>query len=473
MENTASIVRRLSVSLTGLDPIQTVIRLRGRRQVFAVGGTVRDLVLGRPTADYDFAVSGSGIVFARSFARRLKGAFVMLSDDDDEARVVKEGAVYDFIGLGKAAIDRDLRRRDFTINAIAFDLGSGILHDPAAGLDDLRRHIIRPVTDHSLTDDPLRVLRGFRFALELEFDLHDDFFRGIPDASFKKTAAERIGYELLRITAASDSYPQIQRMNGCGLFVELFPEAHKIIEDKFLWGHSLETYRSLEFLMNSDRFRNLVPEVERYCGETRRRSLLKLAALFHDIAKPDTFLMQDGEVHFYGHDTKGARIVEVLGHKRLKLSRPDVALFKKLVKEHMRPHLLATSRDLTDRALRRFMRDLGEEYFGCMMIAWADGHATGGKTRHLEETLLKMVAIQQADDAKPKIERLIDGHDLIALGLEPGPIFKPLLQELLDRQLEGTIMTKEEGLQAAREIYEGLTKGEEKKGPRFKIPLKD
>jgi poly(A) polymerase len=186
--------------------------------------------------------------------------------------------------------------------------------------------------------------------------------------------------------------------------------------------------------------------------------LLKLAALFHDVAKPDTFLMKEGEVHFYGHDSKGAKIVENLGYKRLKLSRPEVSMLKKLVKEHMRPHLLATSQELTDRALRRFMRDLGEDFFGCMMIAWADGFATGGKTRHLEEAFRKMIEIKHQDDAKPKVERLVNGFDLIAQGVKPGPIFKPILQELLDRQLEGKITTKEEGLEAAKEIYANLQK---------------
>jgi len=447
---------RLAGQIEADGHVRLIRSHKGRRRLFLVGGKIRDLLLGRKTMDYDFAVSGSGVTFARTVAKKIEGAFVLLSQADDEARVVKDEVIYDFIGYGKKDIESDLRRRDFTVNALGYDLEAGVLLDVCSGLTDLARKIIRPVNGQSLSADPLRILRGFRFALELGFELHRDFYRSGQDVSLKKTAAERIGYELIRIMAHHGSYPQIKKMNDLGIFVQIFPEAKKIIEDPFLWGHSLETYRSMERVMEHKFFRGLTPEYENYFQVEKRAPLLKLAALFHDVAKPDTFLLKEGEVHFYGHDAKGAKIVEILGHKRLKLSRSEVSMLKKLVKEHMRPHLLATSHELTERALRRFLRDLGEDFFGCMMIAWADGYATGGKTRHLEEAFRKMIEIKHLDDAKPKVERLVNGYDLIALGIKPGPVFKPILQELLDRQLEGKITTKEEGLAAAREIYEKM-----------------
>jgi hypothetical protein len=122
----------------------------------------------------------------------------------------------------------------------------------------------------------------------------------------------------------------------------------------------------------------------------------------------------------------------------------------------MRLHLLATNPALTDRAIRRFFRDLNEDWFGAMMIAWADGYATAGWTKHLEEVFIRMIALKRADDAKPKVERLVNGHDLIARDLKPGPKFKIILQELLDLQLEEKIKTKEEGLKIALEINKRL-----------------
>uniref|UniRef100_A0A7C6EK15 CCA tRNA nucleotidyltransferase n=1 Tax=candidate division WOR-3 bacterium TaxID=2052148 RepID=A0A7C6EK15_UNCW3 len=447
------VMERLIDEIINNEYIKQITALKRRQRIYLVGGTIRDILLGITPSDYDFAVSGSGIYFARKVAKAIRGAFVLLSEDEDEARVVKDDIIYDFIGYGKD-IDTDLKRRDFTINAMAVDLDTLEFIDLHNGLEDLKKKIIRLVSENSLNDDPLRLLRGFRFALELNFKIDKEFYKRAKKVSLKHIAGERIGYEFIRIVSAPDSYKMILKMNDLGLFQQIFPEAKKIIEDGFLWGHSLSTYQALEILMQKGFFKEIEPEFSQYFSVERRKALLKIAGLFHDVAKPDTFLIKEGDIHFYGHDTKGARIVEAIGYKRLKLSRNDVQMIKKLVKEHMRPHLLATNEELTDRAIRRFFRNLGEDYFGAMMLAWADGYATGGRTRHLEKTFLKMIELKRADDAKPRVERLVNGYDLIALGLKPGPVFKIILQELLDLQLEGKIKTKEEGLKLAREIYE-------------------
>lgn len=435
------------------EHIRLITTLKRKRRIYLVGGTIRDLLLGIKSNDYDFAVSGSGINFARRVAKAIKGTFVLLSKEEDEARVVKDNIIYDFIGV-KYGIDNDLERRDFTVNAMAIDLDTFEFIDIFNGLEDIKDRIIRPVSENSLADDPLRVLRGFRFALELDFKISREFYKYAKQVSLNNIPGERIGYEFIRIVSAPDSYKIISKMNDLSLFPQLFPEAKKIIEDSFLWGHSLSTYYAIETIMQKGFFRELEPEFSRYFSYSRKRALVKIAGLFHDIAKPDTFLIEKGDVHFYGHDTKGAKIVETIGYKRLKLSRSDVQVIKKLVKEHMRPHFLATTGALTDRAIRRFFRALGEDYFGAMMVAWADGYATGGRTRHLEETFLRMIELKRGDEAKPVIERLVNGYDLIAIGLKPGPVFKIILQELLDLQLEGKISSKEEGLKLAKEIYE-------------------
>jgi poly(A) polymerase len=423
-------MKSLEEFITENQYIQTVKGLKGRRQLYVVGGTVRDIILGFEPADYDFAVSGSGISFARSISRRIKGAFVLLSKDDDEARVVKDDIIWDFVGIGKQNILADLKRRDFTINSMAVNCDTLEFVDPFGGLKDMERKILRLTTTKSLRDDPLRILRGFRLSLELRFSLHKDFLKHAAEVDLRKTAAERIGVELLRIMAAGDSFESVLRMNTLGLFLKMLPEANKIIGDDYLWTHSLGTYEAVENLMGKGFFKNFETEFSAYFIQPERKALVKLAALFHDIAKPDTMLVKNGEVHFYGHDTKGSRIVRNLCFKRLKMSRSDVAKVSKLVKEHMRLHLLATNSELTDRAIRRFFRDLGEDWFGAMMIAWADGYATAGWTKHLEQVFERMISLKRADDAKPKVERLVNGHDLIALGLKPGPRFKVILQEL-------------------------------------------
>jgi poly(A) polymerase len=442
--------------IKGNQHIQEIRRLKGDRDMYLVGGTIRDIVMDIEPQDYDFSVSGSGIEFARRVSRSIKGALVVLDEDADEARVAKDEIIYDFIGLNARGVTADLERRDFTMNAMAVNLDNFEFLDPCGGIKDIKKRMIRPTTPQSLIEDPLRILRGFRFALELGFDLHKDFFKLAKNIPLEAIAAERIGYEMMRIMAAPHSFDVVLEINTLGIFKQIFPEASKLIEDFELWNHSLNTYGSVETLIENGFFRKLEPEYSEYFAKPDRVALCKLAGLFHDVAKPDTFLMKEGEVHFYGHDTMGARMVEGLARHRLRFSRHNTDILKKLVKEHMRLHLLATNPDLTDRAIRRFFRHLEEDWFGAMIIAWADGYATGGKTRHLENAFLRMIRLLRADRAKPQIERLVNGYDLIALGMKPSPVFKLILQELLDLQLEGKISEKSEALNEAVEIAKRL-----------------
>jgi poly(A) polymerase len=191
-----------------------------------------------------------------------------------------------------------------------------------------------------------------------------------------------------------------------------------------------------------------------------RRGLLKLAGLLHDVAKPETrFINTEGEVHFYGHDSLGARGAARVGRDRLRLSRAQTAMLSNLVAEHMRLHLLATAPDLTDRAVRRFFRDLGEDAFGMMILCFADGWATAGRTGHLEDTITRMIDQHRAEAAKLKVKRFVTGNELIALGLKPGPVFKVILQELEDLQLEGVISSTEQGLDYLKAHLPGLLAG--------------
>jgi poly(A) polymerase len=445
-------MKKLESYILNNESIQKISRLGKDRDLYLVGGTIRDILLGLQPRDYDFAISGSAMEFARNVARSMRGAYVVLDEHADEARVVKDNVVYDFIGLDEQGVVPDLERRDFTINAMAMHIRDLDFFDPCQGITDLKKKIIRPTAPSALIADPLRILRGFRLAIELNFNLHRDFDKLARNITLQDVAAERIGDELMRIMSKPSSFDMILRINRLGIFRQIFPEAHKLIEDFDLWTHSLNTYGAVENLTERGFFAKLQPESSRYFAEPNRVALCKLGGLFHDVAKPDTLLIKEGEVHFYGHDTIGAKMIEKIADRRLRLSRNDTDVLKKLVKEHMRLHLLAANSELTDRAIRRFFRHLGVDWFGAMVIAWADGYATGGKTRHLEKAFSRMVALYRSDMAKPKVERLVNGYDLIALGLKPGPLFKTILQDLLDMQLEGRIENKDEALLRAKEL---------------------
>ncbi len=467
-----------------------LLELRADRSLYLVGGTIRDVLMGREPTDFDFAVSGSGLGFARAFARKARGRLVVLSEPDDEARVVcREDLVFDFTGFGNLSIEHDIRRRDFTVNALAAEIDHGQpgpIIDLVQGQDDIRARVIRPVSEDSLRLDPLRLLRAMRFALELGFEVAPDVYEQARSVTLRETAAERIGAELLRIMDQPGSYPFILRLFELGRLQEILPELGPVFDDPELRHHTFQTcYKVEELIAQPGFFARYEPEWDAYFGQKAecrvqnaecrtadgaeraansepvpyRRALLKLAGLVHDIAKPETrFTNTEGEVHFYGHDSLGARVVGRVARERLRLSRAQTTMLKTLTAEHMRLHLLATTPDLTDRAVRRYFRDLGPEALGLMILCVADGWATAGRTSHLEDTIARMFDQKRAEDSARRVRRLVTGDDLIELGLKPGPAFKVILQELEDLQVEGRITSKEQGIEYLKTHLTGLAR---------------
>jgi poly(A) polymerase len=474
-----TIEQRIQDSLDALGrPFQTLLRLSSGRQVFLVGGTIRDLLLERNPVDFDFAVSGSGADFARRFARSIHGSFVLLSEAEDQARVVwRKQLILDFNGFADRTIEDDLGRRDFTVNAMAYQLTADSrqltanskdldslpgsiapslpgLIDPFEGRQALADKLLKPVSGRSFELDPLRLLRAFRFMLELGFRLDPDVTEQAKRVTLENVAAERVGYELLRIMDCPGSCAALTELQQLGLLHQLFPEAQPLLANRPLLRHSLRTYEKLEELIHEESwFTQYATEFTTYFdAHPHRRPLLKLAGLLHDIAKPETEFVNDKkEVHFYGHDGLGARHVEKIGRERLRLSRLDARTLRMLVEFHMRLHLLATGPELTDRAIRRFFRDLKEQWFGLMLLTYADGFATAGQTRHLEQTFARIIGLKREYDAVIKVERLVTGDDLIAAGLKPGPAFKTILAELQELQIEGKITSTEQGLEYVKQ----------------------
>ena len=498
---------------------ERLLEVKGDRRLFLVGGTIRDILLGREPTDFDFAVSGSGLEFAAAFARKVRGTLVVLSEPDDEARVVYrkpnagDTVTFDFNGFSGRAIDADIMRRDFTANALAVEVlhgGVGELVDIVGGRKDIADRRLRPVSPDSLKLDPLRLLRAIRIALELDFRIDEAVFNLARSVTLTETAPERIGAELLRIIESPGSYTYIRKLFELGRLSDILPELVPLLEDEDLREHSFRTYFKVEEIISSESFFSRFelewtayfdqwgatadssqptadsPESEvpasgksAICNRKSeipadssllpppsslpyRRGLLKLAGLLHDQAKPETrFINTEGEVHFYGHDSLGARAAGRIGRDRLRLSRAQTGMLSTLVAEHMRLHLLATAPDLTDRAVRRFFRDLGEEAFGLMILCFSDGWATAGRTGHLEDTITRMIQQRRAEAAKLKVKRFVTGHDLIALGMKPGPSFKVILQELEELQLEGVISSTEQGLDYLKAHLPALSAGKD------------
>ncbi len=460
--------------------------------IYIAGGTVRDLILGRTPADVDLTVACHARAWAGELARLTGGAFVELGREEDAARVVWQGEVVDFSSFraGAASIDHELTKRDLTVNALGLEIdplfaGSGCAEDtvftvidPLGGVKDLAAGLIRVCSKQALLDDPLRMLRVFRFAATLEFEIDPDTLTEVRlyRERIAKVAAERIAHELNLIMASGRAHRAFVRMAETGLLFEVLPELQAGIgmeqpasHHLDVFDHLLETLHQMEriqhdpgrYFPRNREVMNRWLEQEKHCRQ------LKWAALFHDVGKPTTFGINEdkgGRITFYNHDLQGADIFSAIAG-RLRWSREDTQAVAALVAAHMRPFFLANNQrqgNLTLKACLRLVRKVGATLPGLFMLAMAD--ALAGKGEGSPEEIEREVAglferLQQVQDEHVAPVRaappLITGRDLIRdLKLEPGPLFKKILDRVEEARMEHRISTRKQALDLAARYAE-------------------
>lgn len=425
------------------DVISLLSDLYRERAVYLVGGTIRDLLLGRETKDFDVFVIGNGVEFARHFQRRRGGRFILLDEARDEARVVLGELIFDF--NGGISIESDLARRDFTINSMAMRLPSSRIIDPFGGRADMRKGIIRTVREENLSDDALRVLRAFRFKSLYGFSIEKKTRYTIARVAYllKDIAKERIKTEVFFILEAESSWHTLKEMADMGVLCEVIPGFSSLrgVPQNKPYGdlvhHSINTVRALEEL-EIDSLPH--PEIFREYYKNNR-AVLKLSCLLHDIGKPQTYEVTGGRMHFYGHEKVGVDIVK----SGLKLSNEEISIMTTLIMYHMRPHLLASDPYYTRRAIVRLVSVCGRDTPGLLLLALSDAIASAGC---IGDGLKQVVrdATEVMTKKEEMRERLITGDDLIALGLTPGIIFGEILSMVEEERTLGNIKTKEEAI---------------------------
>ena len=349
-------------------------------QAFVIGGYVRDYYLHRKCTDIDVVVVGSGIEIAEALGRELR-TNVSVFKRFGTAMLRADGMEVEFVGARKESyspdsrkphvedgtIEDDQRRRDFTINAMAWSLNGetfGELVDPFDGMYDLEDCIIRTPCDPDVTfsDDPLRMMRGIRFATQLGFDLDDETFEAIKRnrERIKIVSQERIIVELNKIVASPVPSMGFELLELTGLLELIFPEMHNLcgVDRKGSHAHKDNFKHTLKVLDN-----------------VARRSddlWLRWAAVMHDIAKPLT-KAYDPKVGwtFHGHEVLGSKMVPSI-FRRLKLPLGEPMRFvQKLVFLHLRPIILAED-IVTDSAVRRLLFEAGDDVEALMTLCEAD-----------------------------------------------------------------------------------------------------
>jgi len=452
---------------------------------YLVGGVVRDLVLGRaPSTDVDLAVSGDGLELARQVADlfRDKVAFVPLDEESGTARLVlrcEDSPTVDISTLKGADIHEDLRNRDFTINAIAVSLKEFLASpvypfiDPTEGRVDIQRKLVRVCSPQAFRDDPLRILRAFRFKVVLDFNIAPGTLALVPQflEGLAQTAPERIRDELFAILASDAAFPVLREMEARGLTDLLFPElvpmkgcGQNEYHHLDVWDHSLETVLRLEQLLGdlSAIFDDMAEVVGSFVKQEPVKGrtlggLLKLAALYHDSGKPATRTIDaNARVRFFGHEKVSRGLFEERAYA-LKLANREISSAGEWISGHLRPTIL-TSGSASKRAIYRLYRKFGKDVIGLFLLYLADLGASRGPARGPHEDKDALRAIKSAlrtyldYDAAPR-QPLVNGRDLMSIfGLEPGPYLGSLLKRLAELQGIGEITTREQALDAARTL---------------------
>jgi len=462
---------------------------------YIVGGFVRDLVLGRPARDIDIAIDGDATVLGRELASELGAKPVILDDAHGAVRLVMlkpEDSDWQ-IDLSSlyGSLETDLKRRDFTINALACDIAATSwdqpdalaieIIDPLGGLNDIKDGLVRATGGKVFHHDAVRLLRAIRLAANLRFQVEDVTEELIKrDALLiQQEAGERVREELLQILKSNETDETLLYMQKLGLLTAVIPELAPSVgleqRNEHQWDvfqHSAHSVTALDFLLRqgnwpyantevlcdvpwsestADYFRTPLSPVSTH------RELGKLAALLHDIAKPQTKAVSpSGRLCFYGHPQEGALITEKI-LERLRFSTREKKLVVAVVHHHLRPVQICEDGVLpTKRAVYRLIRDLGEMVTDTLFFSLADHLATRGESLDLTNWRhhANIVACVLAESARVESvvsTQLLNGRDLQhELGLKPGVRLGQILTELREAQMAGEISDRDEALCYAR-----------------------
>jgi poly(A) polymerase len=408
----------------------------GGVRAWVVGGYVRDKLLGRPHPNPDVVVEdGDAHALAEEFSRVAGAPPPVTFERFGTAQVALPGHLVEFVtaraesyapdsrkpDVRRATLEEDLRRRDFTVNTLLMDF-DGNIQDPLGGAADLRARVLRTPADPARTfaDDPLRMLRAIRFAAELGFELAPDLIPAMRSLS----SIERIADELRRMLLSPRPKLALELLDAGGLLEVVLPEvaACKGVPQSGyhthdVYGHTLLTVAA-----------------------TRPDLLLRLAALFHDVGKPET---ASGEGTFLHHEEVGARIAKA-ALERLRFSQKEIEVVVGLVQLHLRP--VFYNSEWTDGAVRRLAKDAGPLLDRLMALARADIAASSYPyPEKLDELQARIDAVLAEQPSR--LAPWISGEDIMQLrGLRPGPEVGRLKRRLEELVMDGELPPTKEAI---------------------------
>ncbi len=461
-----------------LNTLEALENNKQQSEIYIVGGALRDALLGirKPSFDLDLVVQPKSATrdVAEILSHELGCHFFELDSERDTYRISMDGAQIDINGIRGDEIIDDLFLRDFSINALCIPLDNFLrvvrrgetrmpVLDYFQSIDDLKLRRIRIHHPSSFADDPLRMLRAYRLAGEIEGII--DPFTHEQISLFKNSlfsvSGERIRDEWLKILSLSKSSILLEKMDQSGLlgivfpFIDTFQEIDRTYTHKLqVRRHTLESLSYLEEIIERITSGNFpyAKELRALLEEALIPGrpmlvLLKLSTLLHDIGKPDTISNEGEKLRFFDHEKTGAAKA-LLYFKDLHLSNKEIDFMEALILEHMRPHQLSNAETLTERAKYRFFSSLKNPAIPLLLLALADAYATRripiGTLLPYEDFVKEMLDYAFREDLK-KLPPLLDGYDIMSLlKLAPSPLIGQIQASLTEAQHLKKVSSKRE-----------------------------
>lgn len=470
---------------------------RAAPEAYFVGGAVRDALLRRTSGDIDIVLPKERLKqTAFALARALKAtAFEMDAEFGVWRLTAKTGLQIDLAAYQGKNIKEDLLRRDFTVNALAlpvgakckityskagfkFTLNSKDLLDYTGGLKDLKAKTLHSTSAKIFKEDPLRMLRAYRAASELNFKISPAVTAQIKKDKklISRPSGERVREELVRLFSAPKAYEYLLMMDGCGLLSALLPALEPQRKCATVYygkggvlKHTLLVVKRMEWCIENlkkiwpKHYKKLAPFV-------KEKHIYIMAALLHDIAKPATAAPVNGRLRFFYHEEKGAEMAkEILAS--LRYSTAEIRLICNMIARHLRPSNLASNGDISDKSLYKFFKLMGDAAIPMLLLCWADyaSYVTDAQLRKiLKRSNDEVISIEEGRAEGPfaktlrhmqvisfmfkkyfhpqkKIlpQKLLNGKEIMKiLNLPPGPKVGEYLELLAEAQVEGKITDK-------------------------------
>lgn len=438
--------------------------LKNIHEGYLVGGSLRDFFIGQTTCDRDITIKNADL-FAKKLAEEFDGTLVTLDPENKIYRVVLNDKInyLDISEMQGICIEDDLKRRDFTINAIAYNLEDDSFVDTTGGLKDLESKILCHIKDENFEDDPLRILRAFRFYAVTGFEMTPEL-----EIALKKylhlalnPSPERISYEILKLFGGKYASKSLLKMDEIGLLEKIFPiikEMKQVPPNTHhhlgLFYHVVETVRQIEII-----YEGLEGEEKEHLdsvdfGGFPRINHLKLTGFLHDIGKFSTWTIEESGRHrFIKHDDVGSKmVVPIL--KQMKFSKKQIEYISCLIKNHIYPSNVIVAPDLNEKVMMRYVRKMENNVIDNIVLAKADRLSARGVdvTQQMVDanlnglsTLLQFY-LEKKSSLKP-LPKLLDGKEIMDLkGIKQSPELGKIIKSLQEAQLNGEVNTREEAV---------------------------